>query len=80
MLENLRPRQREILSILLNERFPVTTDYLQTVMGYADNTGVRPHLKVLESMGYIQPRRKYEHRSIVLSEAGRAALAAKEAA
>jgi len=79
MLKNLRPRQQEVLEILRKETAPVTYTQLQERMGYRSNAA-RKHVAALENMGFIQPRRKNDHRTIALSAAGRAALAARKAA
>ena len=79
MLQNLKPRQKEILTILRKETVPLTTIELQKRMGYSQENGPLRHLAALENMGFIQPRRKFEHRAIILSEAGRAALGRKAA-
>jgi predicted ArsR family transcriptional regulator len=80
MLKNLRPRQQEIIEILRKETLPLTTIELHKRMGYTDDTGVRRHLAALEARGYLQPRRPREHRAIMLSAKGRAALEGKKAA
>jgi len=80
MLEDLKPKQQEMLEIIRKADGPVTTTELQQRMGYRAGTSVRWHLEALERAGLLKPRPKNAHRMIRLSEAGRAALAAKEAA
>ncbi len=72
----LKPRQREMLAILLGEEGPVTTTYLQKVMGYKVDRPVAHHLSALERHGLLKPRQRFEHRAIRLNEAGRAMAAA----
>lgn len=76
----LRTRQKEIVDILFRKTKPVRLDDLQKLMGYAHRHGPSRHLAALEASGYIAPRRKGEHRAIMLSEAGRAALAVSKVA
>lgn len=64
------------MEVLRDFEIPVTQTELKIRMSYHAITALRGHLKVLEDGGLILPRRKYEHRGILLTEKGRALAAA----
>jgi hypothetical protein len=85
MIEQLRPREREILALLGNYTTPVSTYVLMDDMNYRSGSGILANLRTLENMGLLEPRQKIAgrraYRAIILSEKGRElALLAKEAA
>ena len=80
MLQDLKPKQQEMLELIHKADGPVTTIELRQRMGYRGWTSVQWHLNALERAGFLKPRPKHAHRMISLSEAGKAALAAKDAA
>lgn len=75
MIEQLRPREKEIIAILSKYRIGVSTYILMDAMNYRSQTGLQMNLRTLENLGLIQPRPKVMGRrvsgAIILSEKGR---------
>jgi DNA-binding MarR family transcriptional regulator len=83
MQDRMRLMEVKILKALDGVEEPIAGADLLRRMHYGGHSTVSFYLQKLEYRGLVAPRHPYQHRSIVLTPAGRAAaaaLAAKEAA